>query len=172
MAQTSGDGSRERGRQGDGIVVAGDHEAISYRLIPTITPSSVGKIWVRRVLGFACDRDSECFPGRIPAHNNLGRGRRTARRPWQGKRPARFPGLVVIALVALLQGNDVFRLRSLFALYFVELNLLPILQRPASGSDDGSKVNKEVGTVLSLNKSVTFVIVEPFDGTGLLLRHI
>jgi len=71
-----------------------------------------------------------------------------------------------------LQRDDFVGLWSFLTSDFVEADLLSLAQCPAAFSNDGTEMYEEIGTGFSGDESVSLVIIEPFDGAGLLFRHI
>lgn len=66
-----------------------------------------------------------------------------------------------------LQRDYVVRLRAFLAGNFGEFNRLAIDEIAMAFSDDGTEMDKEVFAVLAFDKTITFVAVEPFNGSGL-----
>jgi len=71
-----------------------------------------------------------------------------------------------------LHGDDLVGLWSFLTSDFVEADLLSFVQCFAAFSNDGTEMDEEIGTGLSGDESITLVIIEPFNGAGLLFRHI
>lgn len=65
----------------------------------------------------------------------------------------------------ILQRGDVFRLRSFLTLSHFKGHALTFFQRLAATAINGTKMNKNIGSAFALNKTVTFVIVEPLHHT-------
>jgi len=66
-----------------------------------------------------------------------------------------------------LKRNDVFSLRTFLALGFGKLDLLTFFKRAMTFTDNGAKMNKQVFTTLTFDKTITLCTVEPFDGSSL-----
>ena len=70
-----------------------------------------------------------------------------------------------------LDRYDVFRLRTLLTLGYRKLDLLTFIEGAVAlaGIGDGTEVDEQIGTVLTLDKTVSLGIVEPLHGSRLTL---
>lgn len=68
-----------------------------------------------------------------------------------------------------LQGDNLIGLRTFLARDDDELDALVFLQTAEPLAHDGTKMNKYVITILTSDEAITFLSVEPLNGSGLFL---
>lgn len=68
-----------------------------------------------------------------------------------------------------LQNSDVVGLWAFLSLYLNEGNALAFLQGLESVTDDGTEMNKQIATFFPLDETITLCLIEPLDGSFLLL---
>jgi hypothetical protein len=72
---------------------------------------------------------------------------------------------------SLVAHCDVGRLRTLRALFDIELNLLSFLQVPETVALNGREMDKNVLSTFALDKAEALVTIEPLDRTSYAFRH-
>ncbi len=82
--------------------------------------------------------------------------------------PALSFGMSRQARETLLQFLDVYRLRSLGAFFDLKGHFLAFTEGPEARTFNGAVVHKNIRPVARFNKTITFLIVEPFNPT---FRH-
>src|SRR5690554_6002198 len=65
----------------------------------------------------------------------------------------------------LLQRSYILRLRTFLTLRYFEGHALTFFQRFTAAAVDSTEVNEHICTTFTLNKTVTFVVVKPFNNT-------
>ncbi len=86
-----------------------------------------------------------------------------------GNRVRRLSRLLALAV---LVGGDVLGLRTFLALGNFHRYLLPFLESLAAITIYRTMMNKHILAVFLLDKTITFLIAEPFDGSGYSFCHI
>jgi hypothetical protein len=82
------------------------------------------------------------------------------------------PGRGGVAWSIGLERDHLIGLRTFFTRNLGELYLLAVNQGAMTLANDGAEVNEQVFSTATLDKTITLVIVEPLNGSGLSFRHL
>jgi len=86
----------------------------------------------------------------------------------ESKRAPRNAGLFFVSLVA---HRDVGSLRTLGALFNIELDLLSFLQVTETIALNGGEMDENVLAAFALDEAEALVTIKPLDGTSYTFRH-
>src|SRR5690606_3560602 len=83
-----------------------------------------------------------------------------------------FPSGASGVACCLAQNLDLVSLHALLALDGFEGNLLAFLQAAETAAFDSTEVHEQIRTAFGGDEAEALLIVEPFDGAGLTIRHV
>src|SRR5690606_1009305 len=69
------------------------------------------------------------------------------------------------------QNLDLVSLHAFLALHCFEGDLLAFFQATEAGAFDSTEVHEQIRTALGSDEAEALLVVEPFDGAGLTIRH-
>jgi hypothetical protein len=83
-----------------------------------------------------------------------------------------FPSGAFAKLRRSVNDLNLISLHAFLALHGYESDLLAFFQATEAGAFDSAEVNEQIRAAFRGDETKTFLVVEPFDGAGLTIRHI